>query len=249
MSISIINSVRADHEVSGSRKLVLMTVASYLWEKRPDRGTNVSTATIALDTGLSQRSVQRHLDSLVAMGKLVWDKGRGLLKVLVAKATSVSRQATPVSSAPYIQAKPSKNSDPAGRRRENRMIGELPPDEPVVVRPRATFADTVTHFDRRARAMRSQGDLSRTRRVVKTLRDEHGLDYHQIQRLFDMFFTKHAVQISDKRRQYTAISMFQQMLQRLVNDFKLNHKGQPSNIGIKTDFAEEIAQWKAAQSG
>lgn len=148
MSVSLIKQIRDDRDprLTAPLKFTLMTVATYHSEKHPENGTTVSNRRLADDMGVDIRTVQRHLNTLAIMGKVLiadtkHSKRRGKVFVLTTPAsrssdTSVARQATPVSLASdtHVATRDQgstdqvvlnkKNIDPSGA--EEKLEGHMP---------------------------------------------------------------------------------------------------------------------------
>ena len=111
MSISLVKQIRDDRDprLTAPLKFTLMIVATYHSEKHPETGTVVSNRRLADDLGVDIRTVQRHLNVLAALGKiLIADTGhskrRGKIFVLTPSDSSVASDPSPSDSSVVCQA-------------------------------------------------------------------------------------------------------------------------------------------------
>lgn len=99
-------------------------------------------------------------------------------------------------------------------------VGALPDDEPEPRAPTTwplTHKGTADYFQHEARALRAHGEGERLGRILRGLHKEDGYSWDQVQGMVRYFFTNHAQEIRAAKREYTAVAIFQNNLQRIKN--------------------------------
>lgn len=146
------------------------------------------------------------------------------------------------------QGENQKTSGPAVRREETKVIGEIPEDEPNAPPERRGFplthTGTVAYFRNEARKQFADGDTMRVHATMKRMHKGMGLSWDQIQGIVRLFFTKYDLEIRAKRNEYSAIALFQQNLQRLVNQNPRPITEQSITVRQENQAAKHFEAWK-----
>jgi hypothetical protein len=233
-----------DPRLTAPLKFTLMTLASFHWDKNPEKGTNVTNRRLAETMCVDVRTVRRHLTALVKIGKILIEdhphpKRRGKIFVL--------SQGTPVSVEPQSkghqcplprdtsvrslnqveehqvleehQAPKGGGLRPPGG--DVRAVGKIEPDEPEP-RARANLLRPNTRdwvknaWAREAHLVgRRRWNVGHLDRLLSQLSQQYSWD--QVGDLIETFFARYEQDIRAKR-EVELVRMFDQQLKQSLEE-------------------------------